>query len=205
MGCSPGDDECEPRENPVHKVRITRGFWLGQTEVTQAGFEKVMRGNPSVFKGRAYPVEAVTWNQAHNYCDAVDGRLPTEAEWEYAARAGSTGSRYGDLDAIAWHKGNSGDQTHSVKQKQPNSWGLYDMLGNVWEWVADWLEEKYYQSLSLPAIDPKGPPSGTYRVFRGGSFCGSPRGVRASYRYRGTPESRNVCIGFRCARDVIPE
>jgi formylglycine-generating enzyme required for sulfatase activity len=179
---------------------------LGQTPVTQAAYEKAMRENPSKFKGPRHPVESVTWDQAREYCAAVGGRLPTEAEWEYAARAGSTGARYGDLDAIAWYDGNSDNETHPVKQKQPNSWGLYDMLGNVWEWVTDWYEENYYQGLPSPAIDPKGPASGTYRVLRGGSWGTYPGFVRASVRGRVVPGVRfnYVGAGFRCAREVIP-
>jgi formylglycine-generating enzyme required for sulfatase activity len=204
MGCSPADNECDAEEKPPHTVRITRGFWLGQTEVTQVAYQKIMRGNASKFKGTQHPVERVDWDQARKYCEAVGGRLPTEAEWEYAARAGSTGARYGDLDAIAWYAGNSGKQTHPVKQKQPNSWGLYDMLGNVKEWVADWYEEKYYQGLSSPAIDPKGPDSGTVRVVRGYSWLFGPRVVRASVRSRHVPSDWLDDIGFRCAREVIP-
>jgi formylglycine-generating enzyme required for sulfatase activity len=204
MGRSPGDSECSAHEKPSHKVRITRGFWLGQTPVTQAAYEKVMRENRSRFKGAQHPVENMTWDQARKYCEAAGGRLPTEAEWEYAARAGSSVARYGDLDAIAWYKGNSAKQTHPVKEKQPNSWGLYDMLGNVWDWVADWYEENYYQGLSSPAIDPKGPASGIMRVLRGGSWLNDPQVVRASNRGMYVPELWNYNMGFRCARDVIP-
>jgi len=132
-GCSPGDNECFPDEYPPRKVTLTRGFWLGKTEVTQAAFERLMGYNPSVFEGPDLPVEYVSWVEADQYCRTVGGRLPSEAEWEYAARAGTTGSRYGNLDEIAWYWGNS-RSTHPVGQKKPNAFGLYDMLGNVVEW-----------------------------------------------------------------------
>ena len=104
-------------------------------------------------------------------------RLPTEAEWEYAARAGSNGSRYGEIDQVAWYTGNSGSETHEVGRKQPNAWGLHDMLGNVWEWVEDWYAEQYP---SGAAIDPHGPSSGTFRVLRGGSWVSNSGDARAS-------------------------
>jgi formylglycine-generating enzyme required for sulfatase activity len=122
-------------------------------------------------------------------------RLPTEAEWEYAARAGSTASRYGDIDQIAWYKANSGEKTHEVMQKQPNAWGLYDMLGNVWQWTADWYADKYSAN-SEP--DPHGPKNGQYRVLRGGSWYPDPAYVRASCRDRNDPEARENVYGFRC-------
>jgi formylglycine-generating enzyme required for sulfatase activity len=204
MGCSPGDDRCEDDEKPPHTVRITRGFWLGETPVTQAAFVKAIGKNPSHFRGSQHPVEQVTWDQARRYCEAVGGRLPTEAEWEYAARAGSTEPRYGALDAIAWHGGNSGGQTQPVKQMQPSSWGLHDMLGNVWEWVADWYGENYYQTVSSPAVDPKGPSSGTQHAVRGGSWDYDPRLVRVSGRGGFELEYRDIFTGFRCVREVIP-
>ena len=165
---------------------ITKGFWMGQTEVTQAAYQRVMGTNPSYFHGERLPVERVTWDQANAYCGAVGMRLPTEAEWEYAARAGSTASRYGDLDAVGWYSGNSGRETHEVGQKEPNGWKLYDMLGNVWEWVADWYDEH----------------SGQGRVVRGGSWINSPRDVRASYRSWYPPGNGLYNLGFRCGGEV---
>ena len=121
-------------------------------------------------------------------------RLPTEAEWEYAARAGTTGSRYGDLDQIAWHSGNSGRKTHEVGGKQPNAWGLSDMLGNVWEWVADWYAA--YQTGSV--TDPQGQATGTDRALRGGAWDGNPGNARAWVRLGVVPAGRGNGVGFRC-------
>jgi len=195
MGCSPGDSQCDPDEKPAHRVTITRGFWIGQTPVTQEAYERVTGKNPSNFKGPKLPVETVNWNEAQSDCQAVGMRLPTEAEWEYAARAGTTGSRYGDLDQIAWYTANSGGKTHEVMQKQPNAWGLYDMLGNVWEWTADWYADKYAGNAET---DPQGPASGQNRVLRGGSWYDSPAYLRASVRVRNEPEVLSGDLGFRC-------
>ena len=199
MGCSPGDGECDADEKPAHRVTITKGFWIGQTEVTQEAFQRAMGSNPSHFQGTSLPVDTVSWNEAQRYCEAVGMRLPTEAEWEYAARAGSTGARYGD-GAIAWHAGNSGGQTHEVAQKQPNTWGLYDMLGNVWEWVADWYADYAAGSQS----NPHGPASGTYRALRGGSWVDAPWRARASNRGTFVLENRGGGVGGRCAVERIP-
>jgi formylglycine-generating enzyme required for sulfatase activity len=206
VGCSTGVEGCTDREMGRHPVtvRITHGFWLGQTEITQAAYEKAAGHKLFPFKGPQYPVEGVNWYEAREYCEATGGRLPTEAEWEYAARACSTESRYGQLDAIAWYSGDSGDQAHPVRQKQPNSWGLYDMLGNVKEWVADWYEENYYQTLTSSATDPKGPPTGMHRVLRGGYWDDRAADVRASSRDFSVPGNRGAGYGFRCARAVIP-
>ena len=129
------------------------------------------------------------------------GRLPTEAEWEHSARVGSTDPHYGDLDAIAWHAGNSGRGTKPVRTKQPNAWGLFDMLGNVWEWCYDWYGP--YPNGSV--TDPAGPQSAdSFRVVRGGSWGNNPWDVRVSVRYGYRPEGRSGNIGFRCVREVIP-
>jgi formylglycine-generating enzyme required for sulfatase activity len=194
MGCSPGDTECDSDEKPPHKVTITKGFWLGQTEVTQEAWQRVMRTDPSNFKGAKLPVENITWNDAKSYCQAAGMRLPTEAEWEYAARAGSTASRYGNLDGIAWYSANSGSKTHDVGGKQANAWGLQDMLGNVWEWVADW----YANYPPGDATDPQGPASGTERALRGGSWVDGARVARVSFRLRVEPAYHAVNFGFRC-------
>jgi formylglycine-generating enzyme required for sulfatase activity len=202
MGCSPGDKECFDNEKPAHEVTITHGFWMGQTPVTQEAYQRVLGHNPSHFKGPRLPVEEVTWNEAQSYCEAVGMRLPTEAEWEYAARAGSATARYGNLDEVAWYIGNSDGQTHEVGQKQPNAFGLYDVLGNVFQWVADWYGQKYDEQ--KVAVNPTGPSSGQYRVLRGGAWAYNPRDARASYRYRSGPEpsNRNDNFGFRCAGEL---
>ena len=131
-------------------------------------------------------------------------RLPTEAEWEYAARAGTAGSRYGAIDKIAWYSGNSGKGTHPIAQKAPNAWGLYDMLGNVWEWVADWYSKDYYSQ--SPESNPTGPVNGTIRVMRGGAWDDLIEGVRSAYRAAYKQTNTNGDTGFRCAstNQVIP-
>ena len=194
MGCSTGDAECFDNERPAHEVAITKGFWLGQTSVTQQAYRRVTGKNPANHKGASFPVEEVDWNEAQAYCNAIGGRLPTEAEWEYAARAGSTGVRYGNLDEIAWYDGNSGNKSHDVGQKLPNAFGLYDMLGNSWQWVADWYGP--YQAGAQS--DPTGPASGQLKQPRGGSWGSTSRLTRASYRGSVEPEHRGGKLGIRC-------
>jgi formylglycine-generating enzyme required for sulfatase activity len=179
MGCSPDDTECLDDEKPPHAEQIASGFWLGQTEVTQAAWAKVEGGNPSSFKGDQLPVESVDWNQAVAYCSAVGGRLPTEKQWEYAARAGTTGPRYGSLDAIAWFYGNAAT-TRPVRLKEKNAFGLYDMLGNVWEWTADDYDARL-------------------KVMRGGAWGYYPKAIRVSFRVKNEPTLQLSYVGFRCA------
>ncbi len=211
MGCSDGDKECYEDERPAHTVRITHDFWMGQTEVTVAAFQhyaqiKGVRVPPDQKSGK-YPVMGVLWDEADSYCTWAGGHLPTEAEWEYAARGGTTAVRYGELNAIAWTSANSQHTPHEVAKKQPNAFGLYDMLGNAWEWVADWYGAKYYEQ--SPPADPTGPPVGDtliqqgvdmpVKVIRGGAWIGFPGVARASYRYWFIPTLRVANIGFRCA------
>ena len=207
MGCSPGDDECGSHEKPPHTVTISRGFWITQTPVTTGAYKQFARATghqmppePAFNNGWGkdnLPIVNVNWDDAQAYCKWMVGRLLTEAEWEYAARAGSTEARYGPLDEIAWYEHNSGNRTHDVAQKSPNGFGLYDTLGNVWEWVSDWYKEDYYRG--GPGQDPKGPPGGQLRVLRGGAWNIGPRGIRVSGRSRNVPGVRYISYGFRCA------
>lgn len=197
MGCSPDDQNCKSDEQPAHSVTITRDFWIGETPVTQAAYRKAMKGaNPSIHKGDQLPVTFITWNDADAYCKAVEMRLPTEAEYEYAARGGTTTVRYGELNDIAWYFTNSGGlQAREVKQKQPNKYGLYDMLGNVWVWMGDW----YGPYSADKAVDPTGPANGRERAERGGSWFTGPLSVRASSRDFHLPQYRYTDVSVRCA------
>lgn len=210
MGCSQDDNECSGDEKPAHQVTITKGFWIGQTEATVVAYRKFvastgaqMPAAPDFNAGWNYqdmPIVNVSWDDATAFCGWAGGRLPTEAEWEYAARAGSTEARYGRIDEVAWYPDNSGSKAHDVAQKRPNAWNLYDTLGNVWEWVNDWYGEKYYPA--SPERDPRGPDSGQGRVLRGGSWFNYPGVVRVSYRNWFYPAYRNGNLGVRCAREV---
>ena len=213
MGCSPGDTECQDDEKPPHQVTITKGFWLGQTEVTVGAYKrfaiavgKAMPPTPAfnpAWRNEQMPMVNVSWDNARAYCVWARGRLPTEAEWEYAARAGGTEVRYGSLDEVAWYNANSGRRAHPVGEKRANKFGLCDMLGNVWEWVNDWYDENYYKN-SLPQ-DPPGPATGHDRVLRGGSWLNDPRSVRLTNRYGNVPISvGNDNYGFRCVGEVFP-
>jgi formylglycine-generating enzyme required for sulfatase activity len=211
MGCSPGDTDCRDDEKPSHQVAITRGFWMGQTPVTVGAYKRFagatgrqMPEAPNFNAGWAnenMPIVNVSWDDATAYCAWAGGRLPTEAEWEYAARGGSTEARYGNLDEVGWYDQNSGNQTHDVAQKRANSFGLYDMLGNVWEWVNDWYDQNYYQS--SPSQDPQGPASGQYRILRSGSWSYFPRFVRVSHRLGSDPTDGGSGVGFRCGGEVF--
>jgi formylglycine-generating enzyme required for sulfatase activity len=202
MGCSMGDAECAKDEKPPREVDIAKGFWLTQTEVSQEAFQDIVGSNPSNIRGASLPAERVTWTEAVQYCQAIGGRLPTEAEWEYAARAGTTGSRYGPAAKIAWFKDNRTDEaeTHTIAKMGANAWGLHDTLGNVAEWVADWYDPVYYGTGGRQ--DPGGPASGRLRVRRGGDFTSSIRALRVSARDKGAPDQRYAAQGFRCVVDV---
>jgi len=196
MGCSPNDSACKDDEKPTHAVTISKDFWIGETPVTQAAYKKVMNGaNPSIHKGDQMPVTFIRWAEADAYCKAVDMRLPTEAEYEYAARGGTATPRYGPIADIAWYFANSGGlQAKDVKQKKPNAYGLYDMLGNVWVWMSDW----YAPYSAGSATDPTGPPMAKERAERGGSWFTGPLTVRASSRDFHVPEYRYTDVGVRC-------
>lgn len=201
MGCSPGDEECFDEEKRSHEVTITSGFWMGRTDVTQEAYQRVMGRNPSHFKGASLPVDTVSWSDAQAYCQKVGARLPTEAEWEYAARGSDPSSRYGPPGDIGWHRGNSQRKTHAVAQKKANPYGLYDMLGNVWQWTADWYGDYAF----TPASDPAGPAGGTGRALRGGSWADNSRFLRESEREGALPGDRYDVIGFRCVSAFAPE
>ena len=195
-----------PREKPVHEVTLTRGFWLLETEVTQAQWQAVMGDNPSDFKGDNLPVESVSWEDCKEFCTKLSSQglnvsLPTEAQWEYACRAGTTSAYAGNLDEMAWYSKNSGSTTHEVGQKKPNAWGLYDMHGNVWEWCSDWFDSGYYSK--SPASDPTGPDTGSYRVFRGGGWDCVARNCRSALRFFNSPDFRSDGLGLRCL--LVPE
>jgi len=211
---SPSSEEGRVSDEVQHTVTLTQGFWLSDHEVTQSEYQAVMGNNPSYFKGDLNrPVETVSWDEAVLYCQKLTEReraagritaqqayrLPTEAEWEYAARAGTTGARYGGLDTIAWWNGNAGNQTHPVKQKAPNAWGLYDMLGNVWEWCSG----RYGDYPTGSVTDPTGSPSGSLRVHRGGGWDGDARHARSADRSRLDPGYRYYDLGFRPALSSV--
>lgn len=169
-----GSENGEDWEKPVHQVSLS-AYWLGDSEVTQSMWQAVIGNNPSDFKGDSTrPVEQVSWddcwvfiNKLNKQVPGLRAGLPTEAQWEYACRAGTTGDHAGDLDAMAWHGVNANQQTHPVKTKLANAWGLYDMHGNVWERCADYWSDSYAGGSQR---DPIGPSSGPWRVFRGGSW-----------------------------------
>ena len=202
-----GSTEGKRNETPVHKVRISRPFYLGKHEVTQAQWEVVMGDNPSFFMGVPdRSVEMVSWREVQTFIrklNAGEGvslyRLPTEAEWEYAARAGTTtaysfGEDANRLSEYAWYKSSkSGLGAHLVGQKKPNPWGLYDMHGNVSEWVQDW----YQDYPSEPVTDPTGPTKGAIRVFRGGSWLNDASYCRSAHRDHVAPDFSDRNLGFR--------
>ena len=203
MGCSPGDAECYESENPAHQVTLTNAFYLSKTEVTQAQWQAKMESNPSSFQGQSdspsRPVENVSWIMAQGFNTATGFRLPTEAEWEYACRAGTTTARYGLENNISWNLFNSGSVSHAVATKLPNALGLYDTLGNVWEWCQDWYGDMYYAS--SPSENPTGPTAGTYRVLHGGGLLAGSNSTRASVRGWNIPSNVQNVYGFRVARN----
>jgi formylglycine-generating enzyme required for sulfatase activity len=215
MGSPAGEPE-RVSDETQHRVRLTKGFWMGTTPVTQAQWEAVMGSNPSNFKGADLPVEAVSWDDCQKFCTKLSQRegkkvrLPTEAEWEYACRAGSTtpfsfgttistdqANYDGNYTYGSGRKGLYRQKTTPVGQFHPNAWGLYDMHGNVWEWCADW----YGEYPKTKATDYMGPASGTSRVLRGGSWLHDPLICRAAYRFRRSPYYRTLIVGFRLALD----
>jgi formylglycine-generating enzyme required for sulfatase activity len=238
MGCSVDDRECGSDEKPVHTVKIGKPFYIGKYEVTQGQWEAMMGGKPSYFNEsrvganwKAYPVEQVSWNAVHEFLAKLSAsengrkyRLPTEAEWEYAARAGTADAHQGGAaDSVGWSWSNSGGNTHEVGQSNPNAWGIYDMLGNVWEWVEDGYDDKYYKT--SPNTDPPGPegdetthrsllhPLGggsvlhplrkdVPRVIRGSSWYWNVKNMRVSARRSYKQDYSDYAGGFRVAADA---
>ena len=194
-------------ESPQHKVTITRPFYLGKFEVTQAQWTVVMGDDPSEFRGMQRPVDTVSWNDCQRFLAKLSektGRkfaLPTEAQWEFACRAGTaTTWSFGDRDTsatdYAWLIGNSGGTTHPVGEKKPNAWGLHDMHGNVWEWCADFYAKHAYAAGD--AVDPHGPPASEGHILRGGAWGEHPNNARSAGRNAMGPDDRHNGTGFRC-------
>ena len=238
MGCVPTDTECEERERPRHAVTISRGFWMGRVEVTVESFERFVHSTDNIvppapewdpdWKNKDHPIVNVTWEEAAAYCAWAAGRLPSEAEWEYAARGGEEGLKYPWGNRLVDQHANFQDgkwtysresgrlirrtrrpepgaersQTMKVASFPPNGFKLYDMVGNAWEWTADFYGEDYYQD--SPMLDPPGPAGGPDRVGRGGSWFYSPRFLKLSSRGRFGQTYWSDNLGFRCARDIIP-
>ena len=205
-----GSDNGKPDEKPVHRVTISKGFLMGRYEVTQGEWKTVMGREPANFKGTSFPVQFVSWNDTQEFIarlnqtnDGYTYRLPTEAEWEYACRAGTTTEYADNLEWLAWHLGNSNQRVHPVGHLHPNAWGLFDMHGNVTEYCQDWYDANYYRD--SPATDPQGPGSGQQRVFRGGSFFDlgpfsavtDQSNLRSAARNQSTPEAVLDEYGFR--------
>ena len=204
MGATAEMGEPWDDEKPAHQVTLTNDYYIGKYEVTQALWHTVMGKNPSDFKGDNLPVEKVSWKDCQKFLSKLNRitgktfRLPTEAEWEYAARGGnkSRGYQYSgsnNLSDVAWYTANSGSKTHAVGTKQPNELGIYDMTGNVWEWCQDW----YGKYSSSSQVNPTGANSGSGRVRRGGSWSSNARGCRSSYRASRTPDYRYGNLGLR--------
>jgi len=206
MGSNDGGSD----EKPIHSVTLS-DYYISKYEVTFAEYDKFCestgRTKPSDYGwGRGNrPVINVSWNDAAAYCTWAGGRLPTEAEWEYAAKGGASAtlshqySGSANIDEVAWYSSNSGSKTHEVGIKQPNELGIYDMSGNVWEWCNDWYDENYYKD--SPKTNPQGPSSGTYRVLRGGSWNNAYNNCRSADRNRSNPTGAFINYGFRFVQD----
>jgi formylglycine-generating enzyme len=216
MGCVRGDGGCFADEQPRHEVVLTRDQWMDVTEVTFAQYKTftAATGNPPPrlpsWAEDTHPVVNVTWEEAQAYCRSLGGRLPTEAEWERSARGGIAGQRFPWGDRVT-HDDANFDQTGGrdiwlqsspAGSFAPNAYGLYDLAGNAWEWVADWYDERAY---AARIVDPQGPASGVARVVRGGCWTSDPGRLRSSYRFSVDPASSQVALGFRCVRDVPPQ
>jgi formylglycine-generating enzyme required for sulfatase activity len=211
MGSPADEPGREEREGPQTRVTLSQPFWLGTTEVTQPQWQAVMETNPSQFKNENHPVEKISWEEATEFCQRLTAReraagrlpegyvyaLPTEAQWEYACRAGTTGRYAGKFEDVTWHYKNTADamSPQPVAKKQPNPWGLHDMHGNMAEWCADWYGDYPGGSVS----DPTGAKSGTLRIVRGGSWGDAPQDCRSAFRVGYKPDRRGNSIGLRVA------
>ena len=196
----------EGASNKTPHTVLLDGFFIDKWEVVQKDYERLRGANPSKFIGENHPVDQVNWYEAKGYCAKLGKRLPTEAEWEKAARGGTQTLYFwgGEMNPeYAWFDDNSGEHTHPVGTRKPNAYGVYDTPGNVWEWVADWYEKKYYER--SPAKNPKGPAKGEERGLRGGSWYSSERHLTTATRYWSDPHVRNSNFGFRCAKDAPQE
>lgn len=203
---SPATEADHDEDEAQHQVTLSQGFWMMETEVTREMWKSLMFANPISF-GENRPVAGVSWNSCQEFIAKLNSdpgmpagyrvSLPTEAQWEYACRAGSTGAfgGTGNLDEMGWYELNSGNASHDVKTKRPNAWGLYDMHGNVAEWCSDWHSEYYYSN--SPATDPKGPETGTERVYRGGSWDDDGEDCRSAHRSDEEPTDSDNELGFR--------
>jgi len=247
LGCSPGDEDCLGEEQPAHRVTLTKGYWIGQTVVTVGAWRRyrLAGGLPALPSTDSFgrsslneaagneqmPAVLMDWQQASDFCRWAGGQLPTEAQWEFAARAGHSESRPGPLEALAWYADNSGrsridsaefigrnaagdayDQLllkngngpHPVRQKSANDWGLYDLFGSVSQWTADWFDRTYYEQQD--GRDPRGPSFSDskfpQRVVRGNSWDGPPDDTRVSRRGRVPPAERRSAVGLRCVTDA---
>jgi formylglycine-generating enzyme required for sulfatase activity len=208
MGSLDSDTESYFEVKPAHRVTISQPFYLGKYQVTQEQWKAVMGDNPSTYNNNTNrPVEGISWHDVRAFIHKLNERegsgdysLPTEAQWEYACRAGTESPQYHhDIDAIAWYKANSNGQPQPVGQKLQNAWGLYDMLGNVWEWCHDGRREYTAEA----TVDPVGSTGASVnRVIRGGSWLNPAQLIRASVQLWQAPDYRFVHLGFRCARSV---
>jgi formylglycine-generating enzyme required for sulfatase activity len=216
MGSPATEKDRSKAEGPQRRVTISKAFYMGATEVTQAQYESVMGKDPSKYKGPRNPVEQVSWHDATAFCTALSKktqrtvRLPTEAQWEYACRAGTrtrfsfgkAGKADKNINAHGWHRGNSGGKTHPVGQKKPNAWGLYDMHGNVWEWCRDWYDEKFYANPKR--VDPENTTKTKYRLYRGGSWIDKDlNNCRAASRFKNVSGHRGANVGFRVVVESV--
>ena len=201
MGCE--DDDCNLNEKPAHSVSVN-DFYIGKYEVTQTQWIEIMYNNPSIFKGDDLPVENVSWENVQEFIRKLNVktgkkyRLPTEAEWEFAAKGGLQGNGYkysgsNIIEAVAWYNGNAQGTTQPIGNKQPNELGIHDMSGNVWEWCQDW----YGRYDKTNQANPKGPSSGSERVFRGGGLYVNEKYCRTTIRNSGSPQQKNRNLGFR--------